>query len=188
VFTAFYPSVAALADLDRAVAPLRRQHGELTWTRAEQWHLTLTFHADLDEDQVRQLERTVARCAAIRGATSARFRSGGAFPSRQRGRILWAGVEPADRSLLDLRRNLVARLRRQGWELDERGYRPHLTLARSRVRQDFGSMVDRLREYEGPRWDVDRIAIVESRPGNDGRLHHERIAEHLLTGRPGVGV
>lgn len=182
VFTALYLSTSALADLERVVAPLRRENGELTWTRVEQWHLTLTFHAELDADEVRRLVRTVERCAALRRPTSARCRGGGAFPSGQRGRILWAGVEPADRALVDLRRNLVSRLRRQGWAVDERSYRPHLTLARSRERRDLTTLVNRLRAYQGPTWDVDRIVVVESCPGADGRLRHRRISEHFLTG------
>jgi RNA 2',3'-cyclic 3'-phosphodiesterase len=182
VFTALYPSTGALADLERVVAPLRREHGELTWTRVEQWHLTLTFHADIDADDVRRLVRAVERCAALRRPTSARCRGGGAFPSGQRARILWVGVEPADRTLVDLRRNLVSRLRRQGWPLDDRRYRPHLTLARSRVRRDLSAVVSRLRGYQGPAWDVDRIVVVESCPSPDGRLQHRRIAEHSLTG------
>jgi 2'-5' RNA ligase len=182
VFTALYPSAAAVADLERAVAPLRIGHDDLTWTRSDQWHLTLTFHAELDADQVRRLERTVARCAAIRDATSARFRGGGAFPSRSRGRILWVGVEPADDRLAGLQRNLTARLRRQGWPLDDRRYLPHLTVARSRVRRDLGATVAELDAYAGPSWPVDRIAIVVSRPGDDGRLDHERIGEYVLRG------
>jgi RNA 2',3'-cyclic 3'-phosphodiesterase len=180
VFTALYPSPAAAADLERVVDPLRSAHGDLTWTRPEQWHLTLTFHAELDADHVRRLERTVARCASIRDATSARFRGGGAFPSRSRGRILWVGVEPADRGLAGIQRNLTARLRRQGWSLDDRRYRPHLTVARSRARQDFSAMVDALETYTGPSWAVDRIAIVVSRPDDEGRFAHERIGDYPL--------
>jgi RNA 2',3'-cyclic 3'-phosphodiesterase len=182
VFTAVYLPTGALADLERVVAPLRREHGELTWTRVEQWHLTLTFHPELDGDDVRGLERTLARCAALRRPTSARIRGGGAFPAGQRGRILWAGVEPADRALADLRRNLVGRLRRQGWTLDDRRYRPHLTLARSRERLDLTTVVDRLRAYHGPAWDIDRIVVVESRPDAGGRYAHRRIGEYPLTG------
>jgi len=180
VFTALYPSLAAVADLELAVGSLRSANPDLTWTRSEQWHLTLTFHADLDTDQVRRLERTVARCAAIRDATSARFRGGGAFPSRTRGRTLWVGVEPVDQRLADLQRNLTARLRREGWPLEDRRYRPHLTVARSRVRRDLGALVDELDAYSGPSWQVDRIAIVVSRPDDEGRFAHERIGDYPL--------
>jgi RNA 2',3'-cyclic 3'-phosphodiesterase len=182
VFTALYPSTAALADLQRVVDPIRARHRDLTWTRPEQWHLTLTFHPSVDDDELRQLERAVSRSVAIRSATTARIRGGGAFPSRARGRILWTAVEPADRGIADLQRNLVARLRRKGWPLEERRYRPHVTLARSRVRRDLGPIVAALDPYEGPAWDVDRVAIVASRPSGDGRLRHERIGEYALGG------
>lgn len=180
VFTALYPSPAAVADLERAVDTLRSADRDLIWTGSEQWHLTLTFHTELDADEVRRLERTVARCAAIRDATSARFRGGGAFPSAKRGRILWVGVEPADQGLAGIQRNLTARLRRQGWPLDDRRYRPHLTVARSRVRRDLSAIVDELGAYAGPSWPVDRIAIVQSRPDDEGRFVHEQIGDYPL--------
>jgi 2'-5' RNA ligase len=180
VFTALYPSAAALADLDRVVAPLRRERDDLTWTRSEQWHLTLTFHGDLDPDRLKRFERVVAACAAVRWATSARLHGAGGFPSTARGRMLWAGVEPADDALGDLQRNLAARLRRNGWDADRRRYRPHLTLARSRRRRDLTALVDVLADYQGPEWDVDRIVVVASRPGDDGRFHHEPVGEYAL--------
>ena len=180
VFTALYPSPAALADLDRVVGALRRRYRELTWTRAEQWHLTLTFHGDVDADRLERFERVVARCAAGRPATSARISGGGAFPSPGRGRMLWAGVESTDHVLVGLRGNLAARLRRSGWDADRRRYRPHLTLARSRDRRDLSGPVEALADYRGPYWDVDRIVVVASRPGQDGRFDHERLGEYLL--------
>jgi RNA 2',3'-cyclic 3'-phosphodiesterase len=180
VFTALYPSPAALADLDRVVDPLRRRHGDLTWTRSEQWHLTLTFHGNLDPDRLERFDRVVARCASVRSVTSARLSGGGAFPSTTRGRMLWAGVEAADGRLVELHRNLAARLRRSGWDVDRRRYRPHLTLARSRRSRDLSPLVDALVGYHGPDWDVDRIVVVVSRSGRGGRFHHERLGEHLL--------
>lgn len=184
VFTALYPSPAALADLERVVGPLRRRHHDLTWTRSEQWHLTLTFHGDLDPGRLERFDRVVARCASARLATSARLSGGGAFPSITRGRMLWAGVETADERLVELHRNLAARLRKNGWDVDRRRYRPHLTIARSRRRRDLSPMVDALDRYHGPDWAVDRIVVVVSRPGDGGRFRHERLAEHLL--RPEV--
>jgi 2'-5' RNA ligase len=184
VFTALYPSPAALADLDRVLDPLRRRHDDLTWTRPEQWHLTLTFHGDLDPDRLERFDRVVARCASARPATSARLSGGGAFPSATRGRMLWAGVETADERLVELQRNLAARLRKSGWDADRRRYRPHLTLARSRRGRDLTPIVEALDGYHGPDWAVDRIVVVVSRPRDGGRFHHERLAEHLL--RPEV--
>jgi RNA 2',3'-cyclic 3'-phosphodiesterase len=180
VFTALYPSQAALADLDRVLDPLRRRHHDLTWTRSEQWHLTLTFHGDLDPDRLERFDRVVARCASIRPATTARLSGGGAFPSATRGRMLWAGVETADDRLVGLQRNLAARLRKSGWDVERRRYRPHLTLARSRGRRDLSPIVDALDGYHGPDWAVDRIVVVVSRPGDAGRFRHEPLAEHLL--------
>ena len=94
--------------------------------------------------------------------------------------MLWAGVEAADERLVELQRNLAARLRKSGWDVDRRRYRPHLTLARSRRRRDLSPMVDALDGYHGPDWAVDRIVVVVSRPGDAGRFRHERLGEHLL--------
>jgi RNA 2',3'-cyclic 3'-phosphodiesterase len=51
---------------------------------------------------------------------------------REGGDIFWAGVERSQ-ALMTLYRQLYTQLQNRGFQLEKRGYRPHLTLARQAV-------------------------------------------------------
>jgi 2'-5' RNA ligase len=104
-------------------------------------------------------------------------------------RVLAAGSGPRGRSALDDLRALAASVgaaaRRCRIAVDERPYRPHLTLARGRPGTDLRPLVEALREFVGTPWTADALHLVHSRlgAGPGGAAAHELIATWPL-GRP----
>lgn len=97
------------------------------FTRPENYHLTLVF---LGETQ--RVEEAKRALRQVKGAPfPLRSAAPGCF-SKKGGDIWWLGVEPSP-ALLNLQRCLETHLRAAGFPLEERPYRPHITLAR-RVR------------------------------------------------------
>ncbi|BFO22514.1 hypothetical protein SHKM778_89020 [Streptomyces sp. KM77-8] len=62
------------------------------WPRggAADWHFTLAFYGEVDDDVVPELTERLGRAAARTGAFRLAVRGGGRFG---RGRALWAGAE-----------------------------------------------------------------------------------------------
>ena len=112
------PSVAEA--LTQAQADLRRQ-GRGTFPPPENLHLTLAFLGETEA-----LSEATAALAAIR-ARPFSLSVGG--PPGHFDDVWWAGVT-ADRALKDLALSLQADLRRRGFSLEERPFRPHITLVR----------------------------------------------------------
>ena len=112
------PSVAEA--LAQAQADLRRQ-GRGTFPPPENLHLTLAFLGRTED-----LAGAEAALAAIR-ARPFSLSVGG--PLGRFDDVWWAGVT-ADRALEDLALSLQADLRRRGFSLEERPFRPHITLVR----------------------------------------------------------
>ena len=101
------------------------------FTLPDNYHLTLVFLGETDR-------RTEAE-AALRQTGGASFPLRTALPGcfpRKGGDIWWLGVEPAP-GLLAVQRRLEGALRASGFSLEERPYRPHITLAR-KVRSPGG--------------------------------------------------
>lgn len=96
-------------------------------------HLTLKFLGDVGEVDVDALSGELSKLEFKKFAYAA---SGvGAFPSRNKPKVIWAGVsEGADRMVL-MQKALDERLEKLGFERDDR-FHPHITLAR--VKQDPG--------------------------------------------------
>lgn len=175
LFVSIQPPPDALAALDaelgraRAVAP----HG-LRWTRPEQWHLTLAFLGEVPDEDVPALSAALA--AAVDDAPmSLRLAGGGCFGTR----VLWVGLAGDVHALRRLAADLAAAAGATGIELEEKSFRPHLTLARAgREKADLRPAAAELAQIVGPVWDVEAVRLMRSRlsAGPGGTALHEPIA------------
>jgi RNA 2',3'-cyclic 3'-phosphodiesterase len=70
--------------------------------------------------------------------------------------------------------------------VEDRAFRPHLTVARARTPTDLRPLVSALQTYDGPVWRADRVSLVQSflQQGPDRGSRYEVLAEHPLTGKP----
>ena len=117
------------------------------------WHLTLAFLGDVVDP------------APLLGPLSAvpldpfalSLAGAGTFG---RGRVLWVGVGAGREPLSALAGEVAAACRSAGVALEERAFRPHLTVRRGRDLQPGP-----LAAYEGPGWTVERFALFASREG-----------------------
>ena len=195
-FVALIPPVAALTELGAAVEPLRAAHPGLRWATAAQWHLTLAFLGEVDERALPDLTERLARAARRHEPMRLAFGGAGRFGSR----LLWIGVDAApdgrpderesprstgrvprsDRRADGLRRlaaSVTAAARRSGIAVDDRPYRPHLTLARARDGADFRPLVAALGGFAGSPWSAEALHLVRSRlgAGAGGTAVHEIV-------------
>ena len=123
-------------------------------TPAEGIHLTLEFLGNVEPGRVPLLQRIAGE---VRGQ---RFRvvldRVGSF---RRARVAWAGSEEPPRHLIALQAELNARLRENGFGLEERAYSPHATLARKIERPVPRARIDAIE------WPVAEYALVVSAAG-----------------------
>jgi RNA 2',3'-cyclic 3'-phosphodiesterase len=182
LFVAVTPSAEAVAHLAAAVESVRGSAAELRWSRPESWHLTLTFLGAVAEEVARDLDRRLARAAHRHPPCELVFRGAGRFD----GRVLWIGVGGDTAPLRRLADSTTAAARRVKIPVEDRAFRPHLTIARARTPTDLRPLVSALQNYEGPIWRADRVSLVQSflQQGPDRASRYEVLAEHALTGRP----
>ncbi len=137
----------------------------------EQYHLTLAFLGEQPEAMAARASQVMDGCR--RAPFPAAFGSFGAFPGR-RGAVLWRGVEvPCD--LEALQRDLARGLTGAGFGLEERPFRPHLTLARRGELRPGVSLEGLSAGLEELRFQVDGLSLMRSRLSGAGprytRLH-----------------
>jgi RNA 2',3'-cyclic 3'-phosphodiesterase len=182
LFVAVTPSAAAVVHLAAAVEPVRGSNRELRWPRPDSWHLTLTFLGSVAEDVARDLDQRLARAARRHPPCELAFRGAGRFD----GRVLWVGVEGDTAPLRRLAESTAAAARRVKIAVEDRAFRPHLTVARARTPTDLRPLVSALQTYNGPVWRADRVSLMQSflQQGPDRGSRYEVLAEHPLTGKP----
>ena len=119
-----------LEEVIRRVAPAL---SSLRWVDVHGIHLTLAFLGELDDEQLAQTLDATQRAAAPVSPFSYRLSHLGIFGSPRHPRVLWMGIEETSGELQRLHRILNRELSRRGFEVDDRPFSPHLTLARGKA-------------------------------------------------------
>lgn len=185
-------AVSALVEGVRAtdgaaiVGPIRRGSNDVRWVRLDGLHVTLRFLGPTLEDRVEAVAGAVRAVAAMSAPFDVRLAGAGAFPTPERPRALWLGVEDGAAELGDLAARLDAELARLGWAPDERPFRAHLTLARSDGVRAGPRLARRLMaaadDFSAP-WHAGTIVLFESRTGG-GPARYVPLVEARLAGPP----
>ena len=106
------------------------------------------------------------------------------------GRVLWTRVEGDRDALRRLAASTAAAARRCGLAVDDRPYRPHLTLARSSQPVDLRPLVARLATFRTRPWLADQLHLMHSDlgAGPERTARYEPVASWRLgTGGTAAG-
>lgn len=181
-FVAILPPPEVVEHLDEFLS-VRRDAAAFRWSAPEQWHVTLAFTASLPERGLDELDDLLDDVATRRSPFGLRVAGGGAFPHADGARVLFAGLDADDDSTLEqLSAGCRSALSRAGAQVDGQRFHPHLTLARLGRPANVTSWVRLLDAYDGPRWEVDEVALVASHLGEGPRRRprHEVVGTYAL--------
>ena len=159
LFTAVNFTPEVKDELMRAVSALKAASVSGGFTARENLHLTLAFIGETEEE-----DRARDALESVRfGAFELELSALGHF-----GDIQWAGVRENEK-LKKLAADVQSALRGQGFDIEKRGFSPHITLGR-RVRLRDGAML-----YEPKaKMTVKSISLMKSERVN-GRLVYTEI-------------
>jgi 2'-5' RNA ligase len=107
-----------------------------SWSKPENVHLTLKFFGNVPKEKLPRISDAAARVASEFSSFQIRIGGTGVFPRRSRPQVLWIGVEDSSGRLSDLQQRLEEEFAGEGFPKEDRGYRPHLTIARLRSPED----------------------------------------------------
>jgi 2'-5' RNA ligase len=159
-----------------ALGPLHEADGAPRWTAPERWHLTLLFLGATPAECIPPL--VAAAGEAVAGTPPMRLRLAGAgrFGSVRRPQVFWVGLDGDVEPLVGLAGRLAAAARRLDLPVEDRPFRPHLTIGRWPPRRPAeGTLPERLAGYRGPTWPVTEVRLLESHLGPKPR--YDTLAE-----------
>ncbi len=166
--------------VQNALASLQTESDlDARWTSPEQFHVTLRFIGEADEQQAARFEEALSGIEAA----PVRCKPYGldVLPSRRSPSVLMLGLERTD-GLLALYRNVSDALEAEGLSAEDRTYRPHVTLARL---NDVGpepvhTFLRSLEEFTLEPFTIEAFHLYKSTLTPDGAIH-ERRATYSLT-------
>lgn len=146
----------------------------------ENLHITLRFIGEVNKDLV---EETKKRLASIKyNQFTMHIKGVGAFPSIERPRVIWVGVEEGARDLMNLH-DIIMRLTGDIGERDERDFVPHLTVARVkyvRNRDKYMEVIKRYSEADFGAQVVDSVRLKRSILTPKGPIYSDLMIIKLI--------
>ena len=164
------------AGLEQSSALLRQVCRKGSFTNRENFHLTLSFLGQVPSARVNEIAALMDSCTVppIRIAIGhmGRFK-------RREGDILWRQID-ADDNLFRLQSDLSAALRDRGFSLEERDYKPHMTLARRAVLKDGVKLADLSAQMPDLSYTATEMVLMQSDQINGKRVYTPLYRTQLI--------
>lgn len=165
-FVAAEPSREAREDLHRLQARLRAEGLECRWVSLEGLHVTVKFLGEVEAGTFDAVRGTLAHPLGVGPPLRLAASGVGAFPTPQRARVLWAGLEGDVAGLARAALAVEARLEPLGIPREARPFRAHITLGRARGPAGIpraGRALEAEAGYRGPAFAPGALVLYESR-------------------------
>jgi len=160
---AFDQGVRLVERLCESIAGVR-------WVRPEGLHVTLHFFASLGDDAAATVVDAARAAARDTAPYRAQLGGLGCFPREGDERVLWMGMLQGEAETAALQRATEGALAQQGFPVEQRRFRPHVTLGRPRQRFSDAER----RRWAGfaaealPPFAVEEVRLYRSHPGPGG--------------------
>ena len=179
------PSV--VEEIAKVQAVLRRADGEpgaVRWTRVENMHLTLKFLGNIDQHQVALILTRLRQVGRDCPAFQIEARQLGGFPSLGRPRVIWAGLHDTANDedpqgeqhspLPGLSKAIETALSELDFPVEQRDFRPHVTLGRVRSQRGWDRLLPLVQDYRHTSFGtsvIDRVSLYRSDLESTGAIY-----------------
>lgn len=157
-FVAVSLAPVIIEEIAKIQLTLQSAKGDIRWTRAEGWHLTLKFLGDITPGRVAPILEALGQALATEPPLHVVAQGLGAFPSLKRPRVVWAGLQ--GEGLTALHEKIEAALISLDFPPEEREFIPHLTLGRVRSLRGWEQVLPVVKEHEQERFGESEITEV----------------------------
>lgn len=149
---------------------------DASWPRPEGIHLTLKFLGEVPEAKAQEIMRTLT--TAVRGTGQFRLEVGGVgtFPNPGNARVVWVGLSGDGGKLSSLQASVDEAMTGIGFERDNRGFTPHLTLGRIksiRSRDAWTKALEAVKDLRLPAFEVSSVSLMKSELKPAGAVYTE---------------
>ena len=144
VFCAVELPAGVRARLEDHILRLRKEVPDATasWSRVENIHLTLKFFGNVEVKRIERISEVAERVGKQFSKFQISVGETGVFPKPSRPLVLWIGVSDPSGQLSALQEKFEDECAVEGFEKEDRAYRPHLTIARLRKPEGARQLAD----------------------------------------------
>jgi len=140
------------------------------WTRPGNWHLTLKFLGDIEEELI----PTIVDALSLIEFSQFSMQAGGsgAFPNVKQPRIIWLGLKQGAQQCTDLAGMIEDALDNVGVAREKKRFRPHLTIGWvKKLGKDDWKSILATANRDWPRFTAERLTLWQSELKPTGAVH-----------------
>ncbi|HKK20106.1 MAG TPA: RNA 2',3'-cyclic phosphodiesterase [candidate division Zixibacteria bacterium] len=181
LFIALPLEAPAEEALGKIIQDLRPQGGRISWVAPKNIHLTLKFLGDTEEGMVPDIKGQLDKFSLNYHPIECSIAHLGAFPNLQRPRVIWAGIEKEQETLIQMADEMDLRMNKLGWETENKKFRAHFTLGRIREPKGVGQLTEYVKRYKFSEipFKFDRVVLFKSTLTPQGAIY-ERLHKVML--------
>ena len=153
-------------ELGRLQGELKEAGADVKWVKPENIHLTLKFLGDMEESELGEIKRTLADAASRQAPFEVSLFKLGAFPTLDRPRVIWAGVNKGCSEVEALAASLES----------APNFSAHVTLGRVKSGKNKAELKERLLALEPKQIShkITCVTLFESTLTPSGPIYAER--------------
>jgi len=136
-------------NLRKAITLLRNglNRDSVKWVDPAIMHLTLAFLGDTEDEIIELMSSKLKEKCSGSGEISFTIKGLGVFPGINNPRVIWAGIENSG-TLLKLQQIVAEIMASLNIPVEEREFKPHLTLGRVKLLRSTEKLKQIISEYE----------------------------------------
>ncbi len=119
---------------------LRESQADVKWVTPQNMHFTLKFFGAISTEKLARASEIIRPIVVRWRPFSVKISGLGCFPSWNRPRVIWLGLNHGHKEIALLQKEIEEKLLAGGFPAEERAFTPHLTLGRVRSGRNLNEL------------------------------------------------
>lgn len=150
------------------------KEGMIRWTKPGSVHLTIKFFGSISERDIEHIHGLLQESSKGFKPFELVAEKVGVFPNTRQPRVLWLGITSSDNALMNLQKQIDDDLHGLGFPREERTFRPHLTLGRTKAHrgiEGLSAVLEEFKDFKAGRFPAQGLTLYRSDLRPEGPLY-----------------
>lgn len=137
---------SVIRELSKVQSALIETGADIKLVEPENIHITVRFLGEIPQAMIDKVYNEMIKI--VFSPFDVEIKGLGAFPNMRRINVIWAGIRKGSNELRNIYYQLEPNLQRLGLRPDDKGFSPHLTIARVKTSRRKEDLIRTLKEFE----------------------------------------
>ena len=147
---------------------------DVKWVDRKNLHFTLKFLGETGENKLKDIESAINKSLVQIKSFFITIEKTGTFPETGAPRVLWLGISEGSEILSSISSKLNDYLFESGFEKENRGFTPHLTIGRVRSNRNILMLKDKIKQFHDisiGKNEVNEVLLMQSKLTPSGPIY-----------------